>query len=250
VDAGGAAPTDADVRREAARAHREGWVRILPFVGLALGAVALVLLGLLALDDGTLALNLLISVGVLFSAGKEAAIPGGVSLGVDPWLMAGWMILVDVAATFLLYPVVHITLDSMEFEGGFLNRKMPFAGRMVRGAVRRAEKHRRIVERFGVVGLFLYSIIPFGFNGPPIVAALGRLCGLHAVHIVPVLVAAITVTSLGWALFYDQFFREVKEHLHPLAPIAISVTVIVVMLGIAIVGAIRDKAAEAAETQA
>jgi len=230
-----ASPAQADaVAPEAfVAAHKEPWVKALPFVGLALAILTVVFLGSVFLADQAQGKALLLMVPILFGAGKEAAIPAGIAAGGDPWLVALTMIVTDLAGTFVLYPIVHLTLDSLEKRRGFL-------GKMLRGAVRRAEKRRHIVDRYGVAGLYLYSIIPFAFNGPPIVAAMGRMAGLRAIQVVPVLVAAIVTTTIAWAMFYAIGFTALAS-VNKWIPLLLSVSIMLVMVGVSVVGALMDR---------
>jgi uncharacterized membrane protein len=216
-----------------ASARREAWVRRLPWIGLALGIVDAVFLALVLWLNPEQAKWLAASIPVLFAAGKEAAIPAGIALGAHAGLMATTMILTDIAATLVIYPLVHLAMDSLE-------RRKGFFGRMLRGAVRRAEKQRRIVDRYGVLGLYFFAIIPFAFNGPPQCAAIGRLAGLKARQVLPVILLAIVTTSIAWSLLYFAGFR-LLEQVNPWIPLGISLSIMTVMVSIGIVGAILDK---------
>ncbi|MFO1532511.1 MAG: small multi-drug export protein [Thermoplasmatota archaeon] len=224
---------------------RSPWVRHLPWVGLAVGILDVAFLTAVWIAYPGQLLPLAGTIPLLFTAGKEAAIPGGIALGATPLLVAATMILTDTAATLVLYPLVHLTMDSLEDRQGFLGRHMPFVGRMLRSAVRRAERKRHIVDRYGVAGLYAFAIIPFAFNGPPIVAALGRLAGLRAYQVVPVLVAAIVTTTVAWAWFYSIGFAAL-EHVSKWIPLALSLGIMVVMLGIAAIGAKMDRSEDVA----
>ena len=224
-------------------ARRSRWVRNLPWAGVALLSVQVTALVAVWSSRPDKVLPVLSTVPVLFTGGKEAAIPFGIAVGAPAGLVAFTMIVVDVAANFILYPLVHLMMDSLEDPQGALGRRMPFVGRMLRGAVRRAAKRRHIVDRYGVAGLYAFAIIPFAFNGPPIVAAMGRLAGLRAHQVVPVFVAAIVTTTAAWCVFYSLGFSFL-DRVNKLIPLALALTIMVVMLAVGAIGAMREKREE------
>lgn len=215
---------------------RDRWVRHLPWAGVAIGLVALgFLVGVWIVDPVELP-PLLLTIPVLFMAGKEAAIPAGIASDGDVMLVATTMILTDTAATLILYPLVHVILDNLERRRGFL-------GRLMRSAVRRAERRRRIVDRYGWLGLLLFAIIPFAANGPPFCAALGRLAGLRPRQVVPVLVAAISITTVAWSFVYHFSFR-ILQNVNRWIPMAFSVAVMLTILTIGVVGTLLERGEE------
>jgi len=217
--------------------RRERWVRWLPALGACLLLLDAAWLGAMALAELDKAKPLLLTIPLLFAAGKEAAIPAGIAAGGRPILVFAVQALTDTAATLILFPVVHLTLDGLERRKGFL-------GKMLRSATKRAAKHRRLVDRYGVLGLYLFAIVPFAFNGPPICTALGRLAGLRAKQVVPVLVLAIATTAAGWSIVYAVGFSAI-QHVNRWIPLALSLTITAGMLLASVVSTLRERSEDA-----
>jgi uncharacterized membrane protein len=202
---------------------RSRLVRALPWVGgtIVAGEV-LGLVGLLV-EDRSQFLAVLAGIGLLFLAGKEASIPSAVfGAGGNPWVVGLFVWLTDVAAVSLVYPLVHAALDGVQRRGTFL-------GTMLRNAQRRAARKRKVVDRFGPPGLYLFLIIPFAFNSPLVGIVLGRIAGMKPIQIAPIILAAITTTALAWTLLSAYGLQVVRPG-YTWVPLALSLTVTATVL--------------------
>jgi uncharacterized membrane protein len=208
------------------------WLRLAPAAGIGLAAVlAAFLAGLLATGSPQF-LPVSLAVAALFYAGKEGGIPLGISLDGSPVLVGTSLFLADVALTLILFPVVLAGMHGLERRRGFL-------GRILRSARRRAERHRRLVDRYGVAGLFLFLLVPFAFNGPLVGAILGRLAGISAAQSLLTILAAIGTTTLAWTSLYAYGFSELG--LDPRLPILISLSIAGIVVGTSVWGAWRER---------
>jgi uncharacterized membrane protein len=174
------------------------------------------------------------ALGLLFIAGKEAAIPPLVLQGHDAFLIGGSILLTDLGASLILYQILHTAMDAVE------GRSKGFIGGLLRAARRHAARRRRLVDRYGPIGLFMYAIIPFAFNGPPHIAVLGRLAGVRAEHVLVVMVSALVATTVAWTLLANigvQLFHDLPWYV----PVGVSITITAIAFGTLIRGAIRDR---------
>lgn len=208
---------------------------MLPWAAAAFALLLLtVLAATLATDSGQL-WPIGVSLGALLYAGKEGGIPLGVSLGGNAFLVGACLALADLALTCLLFPLVLSGMDGVEGRPGFL-------GRMLRTARRRADRHRRLVDRYGAAGLFLFLLVPFAFNGPLVAAILGRLAGLSPMRSLATACAAIATTSLAWTSLYAYGFHELG--IDPRLPALVSILVAATVVGGSLLAASRERAGE------
>lgn len=177
---------------------------------------------------------MVLALGLLFLFGKEAAIPGIVLNGHDAFLIGGSVLLTDMGASLILYQLIHAGMDNLE------GKSKGFLGGLLRAARRHAAKRRRLIDRYGALGIYLYGLIPFAFNGPPHLAVLGRLAGVRAEHVLPATLGALLTTTIAWTLLANigvDFFRG----LHPAVAPTLSATITAIAFGAIIRGAIRDR---------
>ncbi len=141
----------------------------------------------------------LAGIAALAYGGKEAGIPVGLAAGSSVWELGLFIFFADVAFALIVYAIVHFALD------GWMRRDNAF-GRFLRLSQERATRHAGLVQRYGPLGLFLFMLIPFAFNGPLLGAILGRLLGLAATRILPVMLLSIAVTTAVWSTIYAYGF--------------------------------------------
>lgn len=183
-------------------------------VGVALGLALAVAWILLFQRSPQEAAAIAAALGALAYGGKETGIPVGLAAGGSPIQIGLFIFLTDVAFALVAYAVVHFAIDSWARGEGFF-------GRWLRRSQARAEAHAETVHRWGPLGLFLFMLIPFAFNGPLLGALLGRIAGLSAFITLPILVAAVAVTTLLWTTLYALGFHYAME-IHPDLPAMIA----------------------------
>lgn len=160
------------------------------YAGLAIWAVCFAAWGAVWAFSRDLAVGIAATFGAFFVGGKIAAIPMGASFDLPGWVIMLTVLLPDVGAVLVTYPLTHGGLE-------FLGRWSKWVRRMHEEAVEAAEKREGFLHRFGGVGLFLMALSPVGFYSPILVAAIGQLMGLGARRVLlPVLGAMILMTVL------------------------------------------------------
>jgi len=209
------------------RAASSGYVRWFPYVGLALAGTLVAALGIIRRENPREAVAILTGLAALFYAGKEAGLPAGIALGVNPVRMGLFVFFADVAFALVVYPPVHYFLEPGRTHTRVYN--------WIFGPLHaQADRHRRFVQRYGRVGLFLLMLVPFAFNGPLLGAILGRIVGMRARQIMPTLVLAIAVTTVFWTTVYGLGLDYLSQ-LHPDLPLVVTGTVLAVLTAFAIV---------------
>jgi hypothetical protein len=197
-------------------------VRWLPAAGAALGLGGLLWLWFVWEHQREEFVPALVSVGALFTAGKEGGIPLGIAIGGNPLVVGGFILVTDLAATAVLYPLVHGFLDGVQ-------RRSNFLGSMLRRAQRRADRHKQRIAQYGPIALYTFMLVPFAFNSPLVGIIIGRIAGLRPQQIIPVLVCAITTTTAGWTLLIAYGVAEVL-HVSPWVPVTVSLSITATVL--------------------
>jgi uncharacterized membrane protein len=157
------------------------------------------------------------AVGALYVAGKEGGIPLGIAAGGDPTLVAMAIFGTDLAMTLLLYPLVHSAFDGVQRRRGLL-------GSMLRTAQKNANRRRKMVDRYGAIGIYLFMLVPFAFNSPLVGIALGRIAQLSPLRIMAVVSCAIATTTVMWTLLVVYGLVGVL-HVSAWVPVAVSLSV-------------------------
>lgn len=220
--------------------ERRPWRSPLLYVGLALLAAGIGAYGLLWALSETQARAVLFATGTFFAAGKEAGIPLGVTLyGGEPLVVGGALLWVDAAMTCVLFPFVASAMDGAHRNKGIL-------GGMVRSTRRRAERKRKLIDRYGGLGLYLFMLVPFGFNGPLVAMVLAHLAGLRPVPTLVAMFAAITTTTAAWTLLFVQL-EGIVGLVPGWLPLTVALTVATVAISVAIYEGVQEKRRERSE---
>lgn len=204
-----------------------GWIL---FAGMIIGW-----LGILFLDRA-IGWSLMTVVGAQLTSGKEVSIPLGLHFGVPVLLVAGTVFVIDLLGTAWVYPLFYL------FRKRNLGREN-FAGYFFSRMEGKAATHRRFIERYGAIGLFVFMLVPFAVNGPLIGAIVGKLAGIRTRYILPTVILATAATTSIWTLGW-VFARTQLEALtgryggHWLALAMVAIVLLVV--GGSFLGFVRD----------
>jgi uncharacterized membrane protein len=94
-----------------------------------------------------------------------------------------------------------------------------------------AEKHKDKVQRYGVIGLFLFVWFPFWMTGPVVGSVIGFLLGLKVWLNMTVVIAGTCAAIFGWAFFLRQLHDQVASHSSYAAMVLTSLLIAVVIVG-------------------
>ncbi len=214
-------------------AAQRRFLRFLPFVAVAFGAAAGAVLLWVWNEHPRHLPALGTAIGALFSGGKEASIPLAAGYGVPTWLVGLTIFLVDVAAVACMFPFLIRGLDHLETTKGFF-------GELLRVARKQADRRRKWVDRWGIAGLYLFSIVPFAFNGPPQGIVLGRLAGLRPTQIAAAVGSAMVTTTLAWTTV-AYFAATWLSTINPKLPLYLSIVITVTVIVVAVWGVIKER---------
>ncbi len=94
-----------------------------------------------------------------------------------------------------------------------------------------AEARKGIVQKYGIIGLFVFVWFPFWMTGPVVGCVIGFLLGLRTWVNMTVVLAGTYVAIFGWAFFLRQFHDRVASYTPYAAMILMALLVIIIIVG-------------------
>ncbi len=94
-----------------------------------------------------------------------------------------------------------------------------------------AETHKGKVQRYGIIGLFVFVWFPFWMTGPVVGCVIGFLLGLRAWINITVVLAGTYVAIFGWAFFLRQFHDQVAAYSSYAAMVLMALLGIILIVG-------------------
>ncbi len=164
------------------------WTGIILWVGgITIWAIA-------AVADPRFGGSIAATFGAFVLAGKLAAIPTGLSLGLPAFIVALTILVADVGTILVAYP---LTMGGLEL----LGKWSKFVERQKHRAREASKDPKGFLARYGSWALFTLSLAPVGFYSPLAVSAIGQAMGLSARRVLtPVIAASVLMTGvLTWA---------------------------------------------------
>ena len=75
-----------------------------------------------------------------------------------------------------------------------------------------AETHKDKVQKYGVIGLFVFVWFPFWMTGPLVGSVIGFLLGMRIWLNMTVVLVGTYVAIIGWAFVLRQFYKQVASY--------------------------------------
>ncbi len=150
---------------------------------------------------------------------------GGRAAGVGICIMDGISLMETFIYNFYLEVLIVCFTYSMvvsSLDGSLQFRWLRFLALKV---MRKARRHKDKIERFGVIGLFLFVMAPLPVTGPVIGAIIGYLLKMRFVQNFGAVLGGTFVALLGWVYCFD--FLENKLHVIQYILIGILVLLII-----------------------
>ena len=165
-------------------------------------------------------------------AGREGAIGLALNRGAPPWLTAQVSATQDLVVVALAFPVFLHLLAKYHDRDNIVMRRL----RKVEAA---ADRHRKVADRWGAIGIYVFMVIPFLVNGPLVGAVAGRLAGMtrHAI-VLPVILATVTA-AFAWSYGLDAL-QDFMKQFHDKLPIFLTMAILSVVVLVMFVMEWRD----------
>jgi uncharacterized membrane protein len=94
-----------------------------------------------------------------------------------------------------------------------------------------AETHKDKVQKYGIIGLFVFVWLPFWMTGPVVGCVIGFLIGLKARINIPVVLAGTSVAIFGWAFFMRHVYDRVVSYTSYAAVIIMVLLIAIIVVG-------------------
>ncbi len=94
-----------------------------------------------------------------------------------------------------------------------------------------ADIHKEKVEKYGLVGLFIFVWLPFWMTGPVVGCVIGFLLGMRLLHNISVVLAGTYVAIIGWALLLHEFHERVASYSSYAAIILMVLLLFIIIVG-------------------
>ncbi|MFQ5940883.1 MAG: small multi-drug export protein [Nitrososphaerales archaeon] len=162
----------------------------------AVGALYVYILFALKYESATLLVTLL-STYIVPPLGKESVIPLGISLQIDPILLASSIVIMDFLAALFVY---------WNYE---LLKHIRYFGRVMDRVERKSTAilNKKWVGKLWWVGLTVFMFIPFQGTGSATTTAIGRMIGVGAKVLIVVVVGSI-ISSILIAFASNTIFTR------------------------------------------
>lgn len=125
--------------------------------------------------------------------GRAAGLVSGYSLGLGNAAVIPIVMIVETVYVLTLYPLFVFSWRHL-----VVIRRLKNVLARIRGA---AEAHHGRIQKYGIIGLFVFVWMPFWMTGPVVGAAIGFLIGLRTWFNLPVVLIGTYAAIISWAFF-------------------------------------------------
>ena len=94
-----------------------------------------------------------------------------------------------------------------------------------------AEAHKGKVQRYGIIGLFVFVFLPFWMTGPVVGCVIGYLLGLRVWVNISAVLGGTYVAIFCWAFFLRQFLDRVASYGTYSATVLMALLVVIMIVG-------------------
>lgn len=136
--------------------------------------------------------------------GRAAGISFGFASGLDDYTVILVNILIETALVLLIFPLFVWGWNNL------LNRKIPLINQIVTILYEKAERHQNVIQKYGLISLFIFVFIPFWATGPTMGCIIGYLMGLSHRKNLLIVLSGTYMAILCWA----YLLREINSFLN------------------------------------
>jgi uncharacterized membrane protein len=173
--------------------------------------------------------------GLNLVIGRAAGMSFGYASGLGHAQVVPLNMLVETIQVLVVYPLFALSWRQLIR----VPRLQPFVKRMHHSA----ESQEGAVRKFGLIGLFVFVLVPFWMTGPVVGAIIGFLIGLRAwVNLAVVLVS--TYVAIGvWGLLLNEL-NVWAATVNRFAPFALVIAIVLIAVAMHLFGRHRDRSAQ------
>jgi uncharacterized membrane protein len=154
--------------------------------------------------------------------GRAASMAFGYSVGLGHGTVIPVCIVIETIVVLIFYPLFVFSWRHL-LVINWLNKIFE----RTRAA---AEARKGIVQRYGIIGLFVFVWFPLWMTGPMIGCVIGFLLGLRVWLTMAAVLGGTYVAILGWAFFLRRFHDLVASYSSYAAMVLMTVLVIIIII--------------------
>ena len=155
--------------------------------------------------------------------GRAAAMAFGFSLELEPITVIPICIIIETILVLIFYPLFVFSWRHL-----LVIKRLKNIFERIHKA---AEAHKDKVQRYGIIGLFVFVWFPFWMTGPVVGCVIGFLLGLRVWLNITVVLAGTYAAIFGWAFFLRQFHDRVASYSSYATMILMVLLVIIIIAG-------------------
>ncbi|MHB1084914.1 MAG: small multi-drug export protein [Thiobacillus sp.] len=180
-------------------------------VGLALTGLMLLAFGIGWYLYPDSVLDYAIMAGLNLTIGRAAGMSFGYASGLGHAQVVPINMLVETIQVLVVYPLFVLSWRQLIT----LRRLRPFVTRMHRAA----ESRQGAVRKYGIIGLFVFVLVPFWMTGPVVGAMIGFLIGLRPSVNLAVVLGSTYITIVAWGFLLNELnaWAATVNHFAPYA---------------------------------
>jgi uncharacterized membrane protein len=154
--------------------------------------------------------------------GRAASMAFGYSVGLGHGTVIPVCIVIETIVVLIFYPLFVFSWRHL-LVINWLNKIFE----RTRAA---AEARKGIVQRYGIIGLFVFVWFPLWMTGPMIGCVIGFLLGLRVWLTMAAVLGGTYVAILGWAFFLRRFHDLIASYSSYAAMVLMTVLVIIIII--------------------
>lgn len=155
--------------------------------------------------------------------GRAAAMAFGYSMKLGHAIVITVCIIIETILVLIFYPLFVFSWRHLLVIKWLRN--------MLDRLHRSAETHKDKVQRYGLIGLFVFVWLPFWMTGPVVGCIIGFLLGLKARFNIPVVLSGTYVAIFGWAFFLRRLHGRVASYSSYAPMVLFALLIVVIILG-------------------
>jgi uncharacterized membrane protein len=155
--------------------------------------------------------------------GRAASMAFGYSLGLGHSTVIPICIVIETVFVLIFYPLFVFSWRHLLAINWLKN--------IFERTDKAAKAHKGKVQRYGIIGLFVFVWIPFWMTGPVVGCVIGFLLGLRVWLNMTVVLAGTYAAIFGWAFFLRQLHDQVASYSSYAAMVLMALLVIIIIIG-------------------
>jgi uncharacterized membrane protein len=164
--------------------------------------------------------------------GRAAGMAFGYSLGLGHGMVIPICMIIETILVLTFYPLFVFSWRHLVV--------IKALGNVFERAHKVAQTHKPLVQRYGIIGLFVFVWFPFWLTGPVVGCIIGFLLGLRVWVNITAVLAGTYVAIVGWALLLKQLHDSVASYSSYAAMVLMALLVIIIIVGNLLHSTIRN----------